>query len=88
MSYFTQEDIFKNDLAKYTFTKQCEEVTGLRLKEGTKKIFLNMASKNGSQELVSLLQYMKDTRIDNPDIGRRYHASIDKTASIFMDRFL
>lgn len=27
-----------------------------------------MSSKNGSKELVSLLQYMKDTRIDNPDI--------------------
>lgn len=27
-----------------------------------------MTSKNGSQELVSLLQYMKKTNIDNPDI--------------------
>ena len=27
-----------------------------------------MTSKNGSQELISLLQYMKDTRIDNPEI--------------------
>ena len=27
-----------------------------------------MSSKNGSQELVSLLQYMKETRIDNPNI--------------------
>jgi len=43
-------------------------VADLKLEDGTKKIFLNMASKNGSQELVSLLQYMKDTRIDNPDI--------------------
>ena len=32
------------------------------------KLFLNMSSKNGSQELISLLQYMKDTRIDNPEI--------------------
>lgn len=31
-------------------------------------IFLNMESKNGFQELISLLQYMKDTRIDNPEI--------------------
>ena len=30
--------------------------------------FLNMASKNGSKELISLLQYMKDTRLDNPEI--------------------
>ena len=27
-----------------------------------------MFSKNGSKELVSLLQYMKETRIDNPNI--------------------
>jgi hypothetical protein len=27
-----------------------------------------MASKNGSQELISLLQYMKNTDINNPDI--------------------
>lgn len=66
--FITQEDIFKKDLAKYTFTEQCEEVAGLKLEDGTKKIFLNMSSKNGSQELVSLLQYMKDTRIDNPNI--------------------
>lgn len=35
---------------------------------GKKKIFLNMTSKNGKPELVSLLQYMKDTRPDNPAV--------------------
>jgi hypothetical protein len=34
-----------------------------------KKIFLNMASKNGTPELISMLQYMKSTRIDNPEIA-------------------
>lgn len=53
---------------KYTFTEQCEEIPGLKLEDGTTKIFLNMTSKNGSQELVSMLQYMKETRIDNPEI--------------------
>ncbi len=52
----------------YTFTEQCEEVAGLHLDDGTKKIFLNMASKNGRPELISLLQYMKNTTLDNPDI--------------------
>lgn len=66
--FITQEDIFKKDRAKYTFTEQCEEVAGLHLEDGTKKIFLNMTSTNGSQELVSLLQYMKKARIDNPNI--------------------
>lgn len=66
--FITQEDIFERDLAKYTFTEQCEEIQGLHLEDGTKKIFLNMSSKQGKPELVSLLQYMKETRLDNPDI--------------------
>jgi predicted transposase/invertase (TIGR01784 family) len=66
--FITQEDIFKRDRAKYTFTEQCEEVEDLKLEDGTTKIFLNMTSKNGSKELISMLQYMKETRIDNPEI--------------------
>ena len=66
--FITQEDIFKQDLAKYTFKERCEEVNDLYLEDGTTKIFLNMTSKNGSKELVSLLQYMKDTDIENPEI--------------------
>ena len=66
--FITQEDIFSCDLAMYTFTEQCEEVAGLHLDDGTKKIFLNMASKNGRPELISLLQYMKNATLDNPDI--------------------
>lgn len=63
-----QDDIFGKDMAKYTFTEKCEEVPELALEDGTKKIFLNMASRNGRPELVSLLQYMKNTNLDNPDI--------------------
>lgn len=66
--FITQDDIFKKDLAKYTFTEQCEEVEGLKLEDGTIKIFLNMTSKNGSKELISLLQYMKRTDINNPAV--------------------
>ena len=66
--FITQEDIFQKDLAKYTFTEQCEEIQGLHLEDGTTKIFLNMSSKNGSKELVSLLQYMKKTTSENPEI--------------------
>ncbi len=66
--FITQEDIFRKNLAQYTFTEQCEEVQGLHLEDGTRKIFLNMSSKNGRPELISLLQYMKETTIDNPEI--------------------
>lgn len=66
--FITQEDIFGKDLAKYTFTEQCEEIQGLHLEDGTQKVFLNMSSKNGAPELISLLQYMKESRLDNPDV--------------------
>lgn len=59
--FITQDDIFKRDRVKYTFKERCEEIDDLRLEDGTTKIFLNMTSKNGSKELVSLLQYMKNT---------------------------
>lgn len=45
-----------------------DRALGLHLDDGATKIFLNMSSFHGSQELVSLLQYMKETRIDNPNI--------------------
>lgn len=66
--FITQEDIFGRDRAKYTFTEQCEEVPDLKLDDGTTKIFFNMESKNGAPELISMLSYMKDTRLNNPDI--------------------
>ena len=69
VTFITQEDIFGRDQAKYTFTEQCQEVKGLCLEDGTTKIFLNMASKNGDPVLVSMLQYMKKTRLDNPEIS-------------------
>ena len=66
--FITQEDIFKKDKAMYTFVEKCKEIEDLELEDGTTKIFLNMSSKNGSKELVSLLQYMKNTNINNPEI--------------------
>ena len=66
--FITQEDIFGQDRAMYTFTEPCEEVPGLHLEDGTRKLFLNMSSRNGRPELVSLLQYMKDSRLENPAV--------------------
>jgi predicted transposase/invertase (TIGR01784 family) len=68
ITFITQDDIFKQDLAKYTFTEQCEEIAGLHLEDGTTKIFLNMTSKNGDAALVSMLQYMKKSDLNNPEI--------------------
>lgn len=66
--FITQEDIFEKDLAKYTFAERCKEIGDLELEDGTTKIFLNMSSKNGTPELISMLQYMKESKIDNPNI--------------------
>ncbi|MDE7269606.1 MAG: Rpn family recombination-promoting nuclease/putative transposase [Acetatifactor sp.] len=66
--FITQDDIFGKDLAMYTFSERCEEVPDLPLEDGTTKIFVNMTSLNGRPDLVSLLQYMKHTTLDNPDI--------------------
>ncbi len=66
--FITQDDIFEKNLAMYTFSEWCEEIPDLPLGDGTKKIFLNMSSFNGRKELVSLLQYMKNTTLDNHDI--------------------
>ena len=76
--FITQDDIFGKDCAKYTFTEQCEEIEGLRLEDGTKKIFLNMSSKNGSKELVSLLQYMKETTLNNPEVEDERIVKLDR----------
>lgn len=67
--FITQEDIFGKDLAMYTFRERCEEVPELTLEDGTSKIFLNMTSKNGRAELISLLQYMKHTTLDNEGVA-------------------
>ncbi|MDE6739263.1 MAG: Rpn family recombination-promoting nuclease/putative transposase [Lachnospiraceae bacterium] len=66
--FITQDDIFGKDLAMYTFSERCEEVPELSLDDGTSKIFLNMTSKNGRPELVSLLQYMKHTTLNNESV--------------------
>ena len=66
--FITQDDIFGKDLAMYTFSERCEEVPDLPLGDGTTKIFVNMASMNGRPDLVSLLQYMRHTTLDNHGI--------------------
>ena len=52
----------------YTFTERCHQIPGMELGDETMKIFLNMSSKNERDELVSLLQYMKNSTLSNPEI--------------------
>ena len=57
--------------ARYLHAVSRKEASDLPLDDGTKKIFLNMTSKNGRPELISLLQYMKNTTLENPEITVR-----------------
>ncbi|MBQ9063410.1 MAG: Rpn family recombination-promoting nuclease/putative transposase [Eubacterium sp.] len=69
--FITQDDIFGMDHAMYSFRNVCREVPDLELGDGAEKIFLNMSSFNGREDLISLLQYMKRSTLDNPDIPQR-----------------
>lgn len=80
--FITQEDIFGRDPAMYTFSERCEEISDLGLEDGTCKIFLNMTSKNGRPELVSLLQYMKYTTLDNEDVTEKDNRILDLDKSV------
>lgn len=75
--FITQEDLFGKDLAMYTFREWCQEVPKLPLDDGTCKIFLNMTSKRGRAELVSLLQYMKNSNLDNAEISVKDQRILD-----------
>ena len=66
--FITQTDLFGMDRAMYTFTERCHQIPGMELGDETMKIFLNMSSKNERDELVSLLQYMKNSTLSNPEI--------------------
>ena len=52
----------------YTFTERWHQIPEMELGDETMKIFLNMSSKNERDELVSLLQYMKNSTLSNPEI--------------------
>ncbi|MFR5245564.1 MAG: Rpn family recombination-promoting nuclease/putative transposase [Clostridium sp.] len=66
--FITQTDLFGMDRAMYTFTERCHQIPGMELGDETMKVFLNMSSKNERDELVSLLQYMKNSTLSNPEI--------------------
>lgn len=57
-------DLFDRGLYRYTFENCCLEELGLRLEDGTRKIFLNTEGTNASDvqpELIEFLRYVKDS---------------------------
>ena len=69
--FITQKDIFGKDIAEYVCRPEFESHSDIAVSDGTKRIFFNMESLNGREELVSLLQYMKKTDINNPYVTSR-----------------
>jgi len=59
-------DLFKYDRMIYTFQHYCEEVPGLALEDGAKRIFLNTKGKiGGRKELQEMLQYIENSIEEN-----------------------
>ena len=57
-------DLFRQGLYQYTFRMSCEEIPGLRLKDGATRIFLSTKGTKAegvSQELIGLLRYFEQT---------------------------
>ena len=69
--FITQKDILGKDIAEYVCRPEFESHSDIAVSDGTKRIFFNMESLNGREELVSLLQYMKKTDINNPYVTSR-----------------
>ena len=59
--FICASDIFNKDRYVYTFQNLCKEESGLKLGDGTVKIFLNYGGHKGdiSPELASFLRYLK-----------------------------
>lgn len=60
----TPYDLFGHGKYQYTFEPMCREVPGLKLEDGTRRIFLNTRGKNleeVSSELVEFLNYVENS---------------------------
>ncbi len=82
-------DLFGEGRYMYTFRMMCEEVTGLHLKDGATRIFLNTRGTNPegvSEELIELLHYFENSnentvRHMTSDKIRTIHKKVQKIKS-------
>ena len=72
-------DPFKKGLSKYTFLESSEEMPGLRLEDGTKKVFYNCRYQGGDipEELQKLYEYVEYGRVDST-LTRKIEQAVDK----------
>jgi len=70
--FICREDIFGHGLYKYTFENMCHEVQGLKLDDGTYKIFLNTQGNNGDtcDDVVDFLKSIEGIASNNPFIKK------------------
>ena len=61
-------DLFGEGKYKYTFHMSCDEIPGLKLRDGATRIFLNTRGTDAegvSEELIQLLRYFEQTTEEN-----------------------
>jgi len=65
--FICREDIFKQDLYKYSFKNTCTEVENLDLKDGTHKIFFNTKGSKGDicEDVIALLKRIEGLPVEN-----------------------
>lgn len=78
-------DPFQEGKYRYTFQRQCLEVSGLSLKDGSETIFLNTRGENSgsvSVELEKFLKYMRaDLEESTADFGDEFVGKLQKSVS-------
>lgn len=77
--FICASDIFNKDRYVYTFQNLCKEEAGLKLGDGTVKIFLNYGGHKGdiSPELASFLRYLK-----TGEVLDEYTQDLDNAVSV------
>ena len=66
--FICTEDIFKHGLYRYSFENKCEEVEGLKLQDGTYKVFFNTKGTKGDIDpsVKAFLSYLDGKDVDDP----------------------
>jgi len=66
--FICTDDIFKCGFYRYSFENRCEEVEGLRLEDGTYKVFFNTKGTKGDIDpsVKAFLNYLNGKVVDDP----------------------
>lgn len=65
--FICREDVFGHEQYKYSFENRCSEIEGLKLRDGTYKVFFNTAGKYGnvSHDVKAFLKFVEGAKSDS-----------------------